>query len=48
MVSPLIFRDAASMRAFSREQRRQGKTIGFVPTMVSCCMGLAGVSAARR
>ena len=32
--SPQIFRDAAGMRAFSREQRRQGKTIGFVPTMV--------------
>lgn len=30
----LIFSDAADMRAYSREQRRLGKTIGFVPTMV--------------
>ena len=47
MASPVIFRDAASMRAFSREQRRQGKSIGFVPTMVRCCVDLAGRSAAK-
>ncbi len=34
MASPQVFRDAAAMRAWSREQRRQGKTTGFVPTMV--------------
>lgn len=34
MSSPLVFTEAADMRQFSREQRRQGKTIGFVPTMV--------------
>lgn len=34
MASPQVIRDAAAMRAWSREQRRQGKTVGFVPTMV--------------
>ncbi len=29
-----IFTDAASMRAFSRQQRKLGKTVGMVPTMV--------------
>lgn len=31
------FTEAAEMRAWSREQRKEGKTIGFVPTMVRCC-----------
>lgn len=30
-----IFRDAASMRDWSREQRKAGKTIALVPTMVT-------------
>lgn len=30
-----VFHAAAAMRAFSREQRQQGKSIAFVPTMVS-------------
>lgn len=30
-----MFKEVVDMRAFSREQRREGKTIGFVPTMVS-------------
>ena len=34
MASPQVIRDAAAMRAWSRELRRQGKTVGFVPTMV--------------
>ncbi len=34
MVGPLVFEDAKGIRGFVREQRRQGKTIGFVPTMV--------------
>ena len=34
MALPQVFPDAAAMRAWSREQRRQGKTVGFVPTMV--------------
>ncbi|PRW60347.1 Pantoate--beta-alanine ligase [Chlorella sorokiniana] len=33
MASPQVIRDAAAMRAWSRELRRQGKTVGFVPTM---------------
>lgn len=35
MAPPLIFKEAKEMRAWVREQRRQGKTVGFVPTMVS-------------
>lgn len=31
---PLVFHEANDVRAFSREQRKQGKSIGFVPTMV--------------
>jgi len=31
----LVISDAAEMREWSREQRRQGLKIGFVPTMVS-------------
>ena len=30
-----VFPDAASMRAFSRQQRCDGKSIALVPTMVS-------------
>ncbi|KAL4855020.1 Pantoate--beta-alanine ligase [Chlorella vulgaris] len=33
MASPQVFKEVVAMRAFSREQRREGKTIGFVPTM---------------
>lgn len=33
-MSPIIINNAAEMRAFSREKRKMGKTIGFVPTMV--------------
>ena len=29
-----VITDRDAMRAFTREQRRQGKTVGFVPTMV--------------
>ena len=36
-----VFPDAASMRAFSRQQRRDGKSIALVPTMVrDSCRGL--------
>ena len=34
MAPPLVFESAADMRKFVRAQRREGKTIGFVPTMV--------------
>ena len=34
MAAPQIFVEAADMRTFVRDQRRNGKTIGFVPTMV--------------
>ena len=34
MASPQVVPDAAAMRSWSREQRRQGKTVGFVPTRV--------------
>lgn len=30
-----VISDAKEMRAFSRSQRAQGKTVAFVPTMVS-------------
>ncbi|KAL4531311.1 hypothetical protein Ndes2437A_g08649 [Nannochloris sp. 'desiccata'] len=33
MTPPILFTEAAEMRAFSREQRRMGRSIGFVPTM---------------
>ena len=29
-----IFTDAASMRAYSRQQRKDGRTVALVPTMV--------------
>eukprot|EP00887_Chlorella_sp_A99_P003988 scaffold11.g3988.t1 len=35
MTTPVVFEDKAEMRAWSREARRQGKSIGFVPTMVN-------------
>lgn len=45
MSSPQVFTEAADMRKFSREQRRQGKTIGFVPTMVGVnCNGQGAAS----
>jgi len=34
MECPATFEDAASMRQYSREMRRQGRRIGLVPTMV--------------
>lgn len=34
MTPPIVFTEAADMRAFSREQRRMGRSVGFVPTMV--------------
>lgn len=33
MSEPLIFRDAASFRAWSRAERAAGRRVGFVPTM---------------
>lgn len=33
-MAPAIFANPSEMRTFSRQQRREGKTIGFVPTMV--------------
>ena len=39
MGSPHVFRDVQGIRKFSREQRRNGKTVGFVPTMVCRIVG---------
>lgn len=47
MMAPLIIRDKDAMRAFSREQRRAGKTIGFVPTMVRWVWGAHVCSASE-
>ena len=33
-MAPVVFENKEDMRAFSRARRREGKTIGFVPTMV--------------
>lgn len=35
MATPQVFRSKEDMRAWSRARRREGKTIGFVPTMAS-------------
>ena len=32
---PVVIEEAAEMRAYARDQRRQGRSIGFVPTMAS-------------
>jgi len=37
-----VFTDAASMREFSRSQRREGRSIALVPTMVRLPVSQSG------
>lgn len=36
-----VFTSKEEMRAWSRQQKREGKTVGFVPTMVRMWLGEA-------
>lgn len=38
-----VFVEPSDMRAFTRQQRREGKSVGFVPTMVRLLVSLTGI-----